>query len=365
MYLQWQAFKSSRNFCNFLLIYDIMKKVIIIISLLAASFSSFAQDAASKMAEAVDKTQAETPAAEKPKYWKHSVKTQLNLGQTGLVNWAAGGYTTVNLRAYFDGNINYAKEKLTWDNRLQLDYGFLYSADKPIIQKSDDRIYLESKFGYEIAKKLYFSTAFNFRTQFAKGWDYLTPTQGTHYPDGADLNTLPYREKVGAWKDARALRSSFLAPGYTNLAVGIDYRPFKWLDINFSPLTGGLVICTLEELRAKYGVVDKDGAPLPSGVKFEFGAELKVNAKVNVNDVFSYQTQLVLFSNYLHKPQNLRVNWDNQISYKLSKYISLNLDTWLIYDPDILIPNAKDPSAAPVQKVQFKESVTLGLVYAF
>lgn len=342
-----------------------MKKIILSIAFIALCSTSFAQTAAEKMAAEVDKTAAATPAAEKPKYWKKGLKAQLNLGQTGLVNWAAGGYTTVNLRAYFDGNINYAKDKLTWDNRLQLDYGFLYSADKPIVQKSDDRIYLESKFGYELAKKLYFSTAFNFKTQFARGWDYLTPTEGTHYPLGQDLNQLAYKDKVGAWRDARALRSSFLAPGYTNIAVGLDYRPFKWLDINFSPLTGGLVICTVEELRTKYGVVDKDGAPLPSGVKFEFGAELKINAKVSVNDVFTYQTQLVLFSNYIHKPQNLRVNWDNQISYKLSKYISLNLDTWLIYDPDILIPSAKDPSAAPVQKVQFKESFTLGLVYAF
>ena len=48
---------------------------------------------------------------------------------------------------------NYAKGKMLWNNRLQLDYGFLYSADKPILQKSKDRIYLESKWGYETAVK--------------------------------------------------------------------------------------------------------------------------------------------------------------------------------------------------------------------
>ena len=52
---------------------------------------------------------------------------------------------------------NYKKGDLFWNNRLQLDYGFVYASSKPILQKSDDRIYLESKFGYKNEKMKNFS----------------------------------------------------------------------------------------------------------------------------------------------------------------------------------------------------------------
>ena len=97
-------------------------------------------------AEAVESApKVEVEATPKPKYWKNSLQTKLDFGQTSLTNWAAGGYNSYSLKAYIDGNANYAKDNISWTNRLQLDYGFLYSADKPVLQKSDDRIYLESK----------------------------------------------------------------------------------------------------------------------------------------------------------------------------------------------------------------------------
>ena len=58
-----------------------------------------------------------------------------------------------------------------WNNRLQLDYGFLWASSKPIIQKSTDRIYLESKWGYKApsTKYLYFSANYDFKSQFTTG----------------------------------------------------------------------------------------------------------------------------------------------------------------------------------------------------
>ena len=65
---------------------------------------------------------------------------------------------------------------MIWNNRLQLDYGFLYSADKPILQKTKDRIYFESKWGYETpVKHLAYSANFDFKTQFNNNYKYGTP----------------------------------------------------------------------------------------------------------------------------------------------------------------------------------------------
>jgi hypothetical protein len=82
---------------------------------------------------------------------------------------------------------------------------------------------------------------------------------------------------------------------------------------------------------------------------------------VNVNDNFKYTSQLVLFSNYLDHPENLRVNWDNRFDWKLAKYFSLTLTTNMIYDDKVMIFSEKDGQTK--QRVQFKESLLFGFTW--
>ena len=347
-----------------------MKKVIITLSAVLLSVATFAQDAqqaAAEAAKAIDAAQNAEVKVEKPKYWTSSLKTNVSLGQTSLTNWAAGGDNTVSLAAFIDANANYKKNEMFWNNRLQLDYGFLYASSKPIIQKNTDRIYLESKWGYktEAMKNFYFSANYDFKSQFAPGYEYKTPSV-------EGLENLPMKDKVQAWMDARKPLSGILSPAYTNLALGIDWTPAKWLSVNFAPLTGGFVIVEDVRFRQSYSMplrkewegitegVPTDGSQLRSA-RFEFGAQLKVDAKVNVNDNFSYSTQVVLFSNYLDKPQNMRVNWDNRIDWKLAKYFSFTVTTNLIYDDKVMIFSEKDGKTH--QRIQFKESVAFGFTY--
>ena len=347
-----------------------MKKIFITLSAVLLSVATFAQDAqqaAAEAAKAIDAAQNAEVKVEKPKYWTSSLKTNVSLGQTSLTNWAAGGDNTVSLAAFIDANANYKKNEMFWNNRLQLDYGFLYASSKPIIQKNTDRIYLESKWGYktEAMKNFYFSANYDFKSQFAPGYEYKTPSV-------EGLENLPMKDKVQAWMDARKPLSGILSPAYTNLALGIDWTPAKWLSVNFAPLTGGFVIVEDARFRQSYSMplrkewegitegVPADGSQLRSA-RFEFGAQLKVDAKVNVNDNFSYSTQVVLFSNYLDKPQNMRVNWDNRIDWKLAKYFSFTVTTNLIYDDKVMIFSEKDGKTH--QRIQFKESVAFGFTY--
>lgn len=367
-----------------------MKRISLIVMALAVSFAASAQnvqDAAADAAKAILEAPAEQQKVEKPKYWTESLKTQLNFSQTSLTNWAAGGDNTVSLQGYIDANANWKKKEMFWNNRLQLDYGFLYASSKPILQKSTDRIYLESKWGYKTdkMKKFYFSANYDFKSQFSSGWDYKTPGS----IDG--LEGAPLRQ---AWRDARVLKSNLLSPAYTNLALGIDWAPAKWLSVNIAPLTGGFVIVKDAELRKSYSMkvkesttdaeldaavealgaaaskTEKDAAAIALGnlyraSKFEFGAQVKADAKVNVNDNFSYSTQLVVFVNYLDIKHCPRINWDNRISWKLAKYFNLTFATNLIYDDKIMIKNDKDIDMYPDGKarVQFKETLSIGFTY--
>ena len=334
-----------------------------------------AQKAAAEAARAITEAPEAEQKVEKPKYWDESLKTNIKFGQTSLNNWAAGGDNTVTLQAFIDGNANYKKDNLFWNNRLQLDYGFVYASSKPILQKSDDRIYFESKFGYknEKMRNFSFSANYDFKSQFSTGYDYLTPSVPTdRYPEGTGLNDLNYKDQVALWKDARKMKSGFLAPAYTNLALGIDLKPWKWLSLNIAPFTGGVVIVRNPELRKNYGMdlkeewigvtenLPDDGTQYRSA-RFEFGAQVKADIAVKVNDNFAYTSQLVLFSNYLDHPENIRVNWDNRFDWKIAKYFSLTLTTNMIYDDKVLIYSEKDGQTK--QRVQFKESLLFGFTY--
>ena len=375
-----------------------------VVCLSAYAQMSDAQKAAADAAKTITAAPEAAPKVEKPKYWSTSLKTQINVGQTSLTNWAAGGDNTVSLAAFIDANANWKKNDMFWNNRLQLDYGFLYASSKPLLQKSTDRIYLESKWGYKApsTKYLYFSANYDFKSQFSTGYDYKTPSvpatypDGTPIPEGTKLDQLELKHQRELWKDARVLKSNFLAPAYTNLALGIDYVPTKWFSLNFAPLTGGFVIVKDAALRESYSMglkkaydkdnldklsddakakfeaakADKANKPEIYGdyfrsAKFEFGAQLKADAKVNINNNFAYSTQVVLFVNYLDIKHCPRINWDNRIDWKLAKYFSLTLTTNLIYDDTIMIKNDKDIDRYPDGKarVQFKESLAFGFTY--
>ena len=378
-----------------------MKRIISISLALAVWISLGAQEltdaqkAAIQAANAVNNAEKKQAAVEKPKYWKTWALTNLDFGQTTLTNWAAGGDNTVTLRARVDGNAQWKKDEMFWNNRLQCDYGFIYASSKPILQKNQDLLYLESKWGYKAVKTLYLSADFSFRTQFANGWNYNTPAAKT------DSDGNPVELTTKDWKEARQLKSSILSPGYTTLALGLDWNPTKWLSVNFAPMTGGFTIVNTPSLRKAYGMslsregetldglykgkteddVNKDPAlnindfnryrelsesgRIYRGARFEFGAQLKINSAININNKFAYSTQLVLFSNYLDKPQNLRVYWDNSFSIKLAKFLSMNFTTNLIYDDKVMVKTEKILEKYPEGRkmVQFKESLAFGFSY--
>ena len=332
-----------------------MKRSIAVITALAATiataYAQNVQEALAAAAEALIEAQEEAIPAPKPTFWERTFLGKLDFGQTSFSNWAAGGNNTVTQSAYIDANANYQKDKLMWTNRLQLDYGIMYSSDKPIMQKTGDRIYLESKLGYVAAKNLNYTAALDFKTQFDQNYNYSTPS--------AEL--LEQYPTATAWRRARSVKSAFFSPAYINLGLGMDWVPSDWLTVNFAPLTGGIVVVDDARLRKSYGMEPDEFGVYPS-VRFEFGARLKTDAKVNINDNIKYTTQLVLFSDYLHKPGNFRVNWDNMLFWQIAKYFSMTITTGLIYDDRVRV-GADEAHPDGFRKVQFKEQIAFGFAY--
>lgn len=335
-----------------------MKKIILTLAAAAIAVYAMGQDvqqvAAQAAAALAEAPENKTPDP-KPVYWTKSAMTQINFVQSSFTNWAKGGNNNIAISAYIDANANYAKDDIVWKNRLQLDYGLLYSEDKPIIQKNKDRILFESTFGYKATKHLNYSATFTFLNQFNAGYVYKTPSK----PSGAADDWTPSKSD---WKHARVLKSGAFSPANITLGFGLDWVPNEWLTVNFAPLTGGFTIVSKEILRANYGMEQKSDGSYRAA-RFEFGAQLKASAKIKVNDNFEGSTQLILFSNYLEKPKNIRVNWDNRLMWKVAKFFSLNLTTSLIYDDLVLIVDDSYPAGH--KAIQFNEALQFGFTYTF
>lgn len=304
------------------------------------------QKAMAEAAAAYSEAPKQEEKVQKPQYWTNSIELMLGFNQTGLFKWAAGGYNTVTLNLGFDAKAKYAKDLMSWSNRLQTQYGFLWSEDKEnLLQKSNDLMYLESTWAYKTGSKSKwnYTASFDFRSQFSDSYD-----------------KYKLDEQTGKWTGT--LKSGLFAPAYTNLAFGMEWTPTSWFNVNIAPFTGSYTLCRIEELRKTYGMKLREegldpavGANYRSSL-FQLGAQLKFNLALSVNDVFKYETQLVLFTDYLNKPfKENRVNWDNKISWQAARFFKIALNTWLIYDPRVLIDGE--------QKVQFKEFFSINFTY--
>lgn len=327
-----------------------MKKyAIITIGLLASAISANAQDAKKAIeatAAALSEAKEKVAEVEQPKYWKESATFNLGANLTNLDNWAAGGNNTSNFNISVDVSANYAKDLNTWNNRLQLDYGFLSSSDKKgVLQKTNDRMYLESKWAYKTAKnsKFNYTASFDFRSQFTD-----TPDKYISGEDGRG-------QAVG-------LKSSFLSPAYSTIAFGIAWKPSNMFDINFAPLTGGFTIVTNQALRQSYGMKQVEGTEKYKASLFQFGAQVKANFKIQIDDNIKFESQAVVFTDYLNEPY-LRLNWDNAIDWQVSKYVKLSAKTWMINDPNVVI--VQEDGTSVKRGSQWKEFISFSFTYSF
>lgn len=335
-----------------------MKRIVTLMALLATVVASAqnTQTAAAEAAAALSAAEDVPEKVEKPRYWTNKLVANISFGQTFLSQWAAGGYNNVSLSGTIDGSANYAKGKLVGTNHLVMDYGFLYSADKPILQKNKDRILFESKWGYETpVKHLAYSASFDFRTQFNNNYDYKTPAT----TQDADGNVI--EPSVADWLDARKLKSGLFSPAYINVGVGALWTPKPWFSLNVAPISGGAVIVSIPELRKTYGMALVEGSTTEyRSARMEFGTQLKLDMGWVINENFSYSTQATLFYNYLTPKVEPRITWDNKISWKVARFFAINLSTYMIYDPLVQV----NPRRADGKGLQFKEFLELGFTYS-
>lgn len=320
-----------------------MKKTIISMAvLLAVSNVVNAQEDKEQRDAAVAVMQTKSEADTTGKLWKTGGTFQLNMSQVSLTNWSAGGYSSVSGVGLFNGFANRKKGRHAWDNSLVLAYGLL-AQDGVDPVKTDDRIELNTKYGYELKKAWYLAALAQFKTQFTEGVDAKTGTR----------------------------ISDFMAPGYLILGLGIDYKPSENFSAFISPATAKFTFVQDQDLAdaGAFGVeaatYDDLGAKLSNGENslFEFGGYVKLMYTQDIAKNINFLTRADFFSNYLNDPQNIDVNWETLFTFKVNEWFAATLSTLLIYDDDTQIMKPwGDTDLQYVGKgTQFKETIGLGI----
>jgi hypothetical protein len=318
-----------------------MKKITIVMILLVWGFSSvtFAQ-----VTEAEKTLRAQN--ADTTQGWKTGGIIGFNFAQTSLTHWAAGGENSLAINGIFSGFANYKKGKSVWDNSLDIGYGLQKQGEKEF-KKTDDKIDFLSKYGQEAFKNFYYAALFNFKTQMTTGYNY-------------------------AADDSKTKISNLFAPAYITIALGLDFKPNPYFSAFVAPLTAKFTFVTDTDLSNMGAFGVDPGKTVKSEIggyvraiysKNDFKAELLKNV--------SFTTKIDLFSNYIHNPQNIDVNWETLIAFKVNKYLNVNFNTQLIYDDDILIKNDRNGDGifavgeGSKSIVQFKEIFGVGFSYKF
>ena len=74
----------------------------------------------------------------------------------------------------------------------------------------------------------------------------------------------------------------------------------------------------------------------------------------------------ICFPTTLKNPQNIVVNWETLIAFKVNKFLSANINTQLIYDDKIKVPVTRNGEATSIGSlIQFKEILGVGFSYNF
>ena len=338
-----------------------MKKYILSIFLLSMALMVFAQE-----------------AEQKPLPWSCSGVVGLNASATGLVNWAAGGNNNINGVAFGKVRLLFSENDLSWESNLNLEYGLSFIDQKyDPFQKSSDVIDFKTKFGWQFHKAWYLTAAAGFQSQFAYGHAY----NGTEADD--------------------PIISKFLSPSYTDISVGIDWKPNSIFSLYLSPVAGKITTAYVgdavenanpglrQQMQEKYATwsyskeANADGTydKIYKNCKAELGLSFKGAINYTYKDL-KIITSVGLFTPYAwdktemldangdfigYRDNNRRfgnfdVDWDAAISYQFLKCLNITLSTSLKYYNGVKIANADGILA---ERVQFKSILGLGVGYSF
>ncbi|MBP3254066.1 MAG: DUF3078 domain-containing protein [Bacteroidales bacterium] len=280
-----------------------MRRFVITLTLLSVVMSSYAGNVQ-------DGNPSDTAKAVPEKHWTLKNNLILTMEQTQISNWAAGGYSSFAFGGLFKGFYNYKNKKHKVDNTAELAYGRtrqdvtgegIWDESNDWI-KSEDKIELNSIYGYEAVKHWNYSALLNLKTQFDNGYD-------------KDKNII----------------SAGLSPAVLTSSVGMEYK-IPGFSALFSFLTDKTTYC--EDARKKiresvFGADDWDRT-----WKFSLGSYIKLFYQKDIWSNVNLLAKLDFFWDYEKPLIDTDITGEIFVSMKLTKYFNAFVNIQAAIDKD-------------------------------
>ncbi|MFN8287233.1 MAG: DUF3078 domain-containing protein [Chitinophagales bacterium] len=331
------------------------------------------------MAQITDTVKVEPAIKKKPKVvlggdgiylrdstWKVGGYFGVTLNQVALYQWAPGGSNSFAFLIGASGYANYKKDKLLWENSLDVKWGMVAnglirraSLARHNFQKNIDLLALKSNFGYQVTKSLYASAKIGFESQLSRSFDYtLTDTANGGY--------------------RRYSVSKFAAPAILTIGPGLTWKPKDYFSLFFSPVEGKMTFVTpdhdgkdtttLVDGRYTdnfYRDIDETRFGLQRGKMFmgELGLELDLLFQKDIVKNVNWKSHLNVFSAYMNASYNTEmpkyyeaqdsmgivsiskadrhipvIKWDNDLVFKINKFLSATLSARFVYQYNAQTP---------------------------
>ncbi|MGD0037418.1 MAG: DUF3078 domain-containing protein [Bacteroidota bacterium] len=275
-----------------------MKTIISLLLLFAASVA-VAQDYQPALPQLADTS------------WKHTMIVSANITQIAFTNWVQGGENALAYALFLEGKSAYAKDVIEWVNMYKFGYGQARLGSSGI-RKTDDKIVLESVLTYKIGTYINPFASASLKTQFTEGVMY--DALGTATPV-----------------------SNFFDPAYLIQTAGFGYQPIKEVKTRLGLGLREIVTDTYTKYYTDGKKVQVDaGLESVTEVGWTVMENVILNSKLEVYVPVKQFSQTTIIS-------------DNTISAKVNKYLSMNLNVFMINDPKIQA------------RTQVKQTLALGI----
>lgn len=251
--------------------------------------------------------------------WRHQFAGLLNLSQTYFDNWAKGGTDAWSWDLNLAGGLALEREFWLWETTGKIVYGRTKLEDLAS-RKSLDEWRLETIYTYKTGTWVNPFVSAAVWSQFTAGYRYDDAT-GT-----------------------RELTSEFFDPGYLTQTVGVGVNPFP----EFKERLGFAVKETFSGEHGYADDPDSDGEV--EDFKAEFGLSSVTEYQKTLMDNVLGATKLDVFVNFKGVDE-IDGRWENKLTAKVNKLISLNLELELLYDKDLS------------ETRQLRENVAVGITF--
>ncbi|MEO2063350.1 MAG: DUF3078 domain-containing protein [Christiangramia sp.] len=257
----------------------------------------------------------ETETDSIPNGWKTDGNIQLLFNQSAFnAEWTGGGTSSIagNLNLNYD--FNYKMDDFTWDNKILANYGLTKVKGDDFARKTSDRFELNSVAGKEINNSnFYYSWFLNFRTQFAKGYEFS--------------------EDAETGETIRTETTHAFSPAYLQTGPGIMWKKGDDFMVNLAPATARFIFVDKAFTSGpEYMDGDYFGVDAGEGMRFEFGASLTALAAFDIVENVRMENSINLYSNYLDKPGNVDIDYLMNLQMGINEFLSANLLFQAIYD---------------------------------